>query len=68
MEIVNVKEHSKPLPVNQVSGLPLFDWRQVVVTAPASRAGRYVMRRYRLQPHVAETVAQLAGFAGSEER
>jgi hypothetical protein len=69
MEIFNVNKYIKPLPdSHQVSGLPLFDWRHVVVMSPASRAAQYVMRRYRVPPHTAEVIAALAGFGGSEDR
>jgi hypothetical protein len=64
-----MENYSKPLPdSHQVSGLPLFDWRHVVVRSPASRAAQFVMRRYRVAPHIAETVAMLAGLGVGEER
>jgi hypothetical protein len=53
---------------HQVYGLPLSDWRQVVVWAPSSRAAQFVMRRYRLAPHTANVIAMLAGLGASEER
>jgi hypothetical protein len=69
MEIFNVKKYSKPLPdSHQVSGLPLFDWRHVVVMSPASRAAQYVMRRYRVSPHTAEVIAALAGLGSESSR
>jgi hypothetical protein len=65
----NVEKYSKPLPdSHQVSGLPLFDWRHVVVRSPASRAAQFVMRRYRVAPNIADVIAALAGLGGSEER
>jgi hypothetical protein len=66
MEIFNVKKYSKPLPVNQVSGL--FDWRQVVVRSPSSRAAQFVMRRCRVAPHTAEVIAALAGLGSESSR
>jgi hypothetical protein len=68
MGIFNVKKYSKPLPVNQVSGLPLFDWRHVVVMSPVSRGAQFVMRRYRLAPHAAEVIAALAGLGSESSR
>jgi hypothetical protein len=52
---------------HQVFGLPLFDCRSAVLWPPASRAAQFVMRRYRLAPHTAEVIADLAGL-GSEAR
>jgi hypothetical protein len=61
MEIFNVKKYSKPLPdSHQVSGLPLFDWRHVVVMSPASRAAQFVMRRYRIPPPLRLSLPLLA--------
>lgn len=45
------------------SGLPLFDFRVVVVHhKPATRGGLYLTRRYRIHPTIADTIASLAGF------
>jgi len=64
----NVQTYSESLPdSHQVSGLTLFDCRQVVVGSPPSRAAQFVMRRYHLAPHTAEVIAALAGL-GSEVR
>jgi hypothetical protein len=66
---LNVKKYSRPrFDSHQVSELPLFDWRQVVVRVPSSRAAQFVMRRYRLSPHTADVIAILAGLGASEER
>jgi hypothetical protein len=65
----NVQKYSKPLPdSHQVSGLPLFDWRHVVVWSPASPAVQFVMRRYRVAPHTAEVIAVLAGLGAESSR
>lgn len=64
----NVQTYSKSLPdSHQVSGHPPFDWHRVVVTEPSSRAAQFIMRRYRLTPHTAEVIADLAGL-GCEVR
>ncbi len=64
-----MKKYSDPLlDSHQVSGLPLFDWCNVVVRGPASLAGQYVMRRYRVAPDTAEVIAALAGLGGREGR
>lgn len=63
-----MKKYSKLLShSHQVSGLPLFDWRHVVVR-PATGAGQFVMRRYGVAPHTADVIAALAGLGGSEMR
>ena len=47
--------------------LPAVDWRMTVLQPQAlSRAGRFISRRYGLQPHIAETVAVLAGLGDKE--
>ena len=69
MEIYTVKKYSEFLPdSHQVSGLPLFDWRQAVVRSPVSRAGAFVMRRYRVHPDIAELVASCAGIGSVADR
>ncbi|OSI68875.1 hypothetical protein BSZ22_19815 [Bradyrhizobium canariense] len=55
--------------IRNLNSLSLPDWRVAVVQPAAlSRAGRFVSRRYRLEPHVAETVAYLAGLGEQEVR
>jgi hypothetical protein len=56
-----ITEKIQPFPA-----LTLFDWRQVVVRPPANRAAQYVMRRYRVAPHMAEVIAVLAGLGGGD--
>jgi hypothetical protein len=51
-----------PQKTQLVSSLPLFSWRLVVVQ-PSTRAGQFVARRYRVDPAVADLIANLAGFA-----
>jgi hypothetical protein len=64
---LNVKTRTKrPHKSQSVSDLPLFSWR-VVVVQPDTRAGRFVVRRYRLHPAFVDLVANLAGL-GSEVR
>ncbi|WP_338305188.1 hypothetical protein, partial [Bradyrhizobium ottawaense] len=53
-----IKRHPK---AQSVSHLPLFDWR-IVVVRPSTRAGSYVARRYRVNPAVADLIANLAGI------
>ena len=50
-----IKRHSKSQPV---SDLPLFTWR-VVVFHPATAAGSFVAHRYRVNPAVADLIANL---------
>jgi hypothetical protein len=60
-----VKSYTKRAHASQpVSDLPLFSWR-VVVLRPATPAGNFVCRRYRVHPAFADLVANLAGI-GSE--
>lgn len=60
--------YSESLPdSHQISNLPPA-CRHVVVWSPASRAAHFVMRRYRVAPHIAETIAMLAGLGVGEER
>jgi hypothetical protein len=64
-----VNTHSKTTEkIQPFPGLPLFDWRQVVVRPPANRAAQYVMRRYRVAPHMAEVIAVLAGLGSESSR
>ncbi len=54
---------------NKTSDLPdLFSWQPVVIHRPSSRAGQFVMRRYRVAPHTAEVIAALAGLGGEVQR
>jgi hypothetical protein len=50
---------------SQIQGLPLFDWRAAIVHKPATHAGNFVTRRYRVHPAFADLIATLAGL-GSE--
>jgi hypothetical protein len=62
-----VNTHSKTTEkIQPFPGLPLFDWRQVVVRPPANRAAQYVMRRCHVTPHTAEVIAALAGLGGGD--
>jgi hypothetical protein len=58
------KRHPKPQPI---SDLPLFSWR-VVVLGPATPAGQFVARRYRVHPAVADLVANLAGIGSGVQQ
>jgi hypothetical protein len=40
----------------------LFFERQAVVHRPATRAGMHLMRRYRIHPAIADTLAVFAGL------
>lgn len=51
----------RPIKPQPVSDLPLFSWR-VVVLRPATPAGHFVCRRYRVHPAFADLVANLAGI------
>jgi chorismate-pyruvate lyase len=64
---LNLKSSSKRTRKTQsVSILPLFSWREALVQ-PGTRAGRFVTRRYRVHPALADLIADLAGL-GSEAR
>jgi hypothetical protein len=58
------KRSLKPQPV---SDLPLFSWR-VVVLRPATPAGQFVARRYRVHPAFADLVASLAGIGSGVQQ
>jgi hypothetical protein len=61
-----MKKYSKNLPKSHpVSGFPLFDWKVEVV--PATRAGIHLPRRYRVDPSIADVVANLAGLGQGRE-
>lgn len=60
---------NRALPHNNPALIAIGDYRLAVVHAPTlSRAGRFVARRYRLEPHVAEIIADLAGLGDREGR
>ena len=60
--------HSKTTEkIQPFPGLPLFDWRQVVVRPPANRAAQHVMRRYGVPLHTAEVIACRAGLGADRE-
>ncbi|WP_454619040.1 hypothetical protein [Bradyrhizobium cenepequi] len=50
-----------PQKAQLVSSLPLLSWRSVVVQ-PSTRGGQFLARRYRVDPVVADLIAQLAGL------
>lgn len=52
--------------IQRLSGLPLFDFRAVVVHKPATRAGRYLLTRFRVPPGHADLIASLAGLGSGE--
>jgi hypothetical protein len=65
---LNVKTFTKQSRKTQsVPDLPLFTWR-VVVIRPATPAGQFVARRYRVHPAFADLVATLAGIGSGVER
>jgi hypothetical protein len=68
MRTSNVKTYSKPLrKIQPVSDLPLFSW-PVVVLRPATPAGQFVARRYRVHPAFADLVASLAGIGSGVQQ
>jgi hypothetical protein len=64
----NVTHSKLDLKIQKLSGLPLFDWRTVVVHKPATRAGRYISSRFPIPPGHADLIAALAGLGASEGR
>jgi hypothetical protein len=55
--------HSKSDSTIQGLAGPLFDWRTVVVSKPATRAGQYLRRRFSVPPAShADLIATLAGL------
>ena len=50
---------------SQLQGLPLFDWRAVVVRKPETRAGQYLYRRLPIPPGHADLIAALAGLGSA---
>ena len=66
--VLNVKTCTKRTIRRQpISDLPLFTWR-VVVLRPATPAGQFVARRYRVHPAFADLVANLAGIGSGVEQ
>lgn len=60
---------SRAIPRKRTALPPAVDWRVTVLQPqPLTRAGRFVSRRYRIEPHVAETIADLAGLGEREGR
>ncbi|WP_426531775.1 hypothetical protein [Bradyrhizobium sp. McL0615] len=51
-----------PVKIQQLSGLPLFDWRAAVVNKPTTLAGRYIRSRFSVSPSHADLIATLAGL------
>ncbi len=47
---------------SQIQGLPLFDWRAVVVRKPETRAGQYLLSRFPIPPGHADLAAGLMGL------
>jgi len=63
-----VKTYTKrPLKPQPLSDLPLFSWR-VVILRPATPAGQFVARRYRVHPAFADLVAGLAGIGSGVQQ
>jgi hypothetical protein len=52
----------------QIQGLPLFDWRAVVVRKPETRAGQYLCRRLPIPSGHADLIAALAGLGSAVDR
>ena len=62
-------KHSKlEANIQGLSGLPLFDWRTVVVRKPATRAGQYLRSRFPVPAGHADLLAALAGLGSAVER
>ncbi|UPJ78591.1 hypothetical protein IVB16_27470 [Bradyrhizobium sp. 183] len=60
---------TRSLPRKKSALVPVADWRVTVFQPQVlTRAGRFVARRYRLEPHVAEIIADLAGLGDQGER
>ncbi|MBB4362185.1 hypothetical protein GGD65_003210 [Bradyrhizobium sp. CIR18] len=63
-----MKTYSKQRPqIQPVSDLPLFSWR-AAVRRPATPAGHFICRRYRVHPAVADLIANLAGIGSGVEQ
>ena len=54
--------------IQGLSGLPLFDWRTIVVHKPATRPGQYLHRRFLVPPGHADLIAALAGLGSGADR
>lgn len=64
-----MQTHSKSLRPNQeLSGLPLFDWRCAVVRKPSTRAGQYLRSKFSVPPGHADLIASLAGLGAAADR
>jgi hypothetical protein len=50
---------------SQIQGLPIFDWRTVVVRKPETRAGQYLCRRFPIPPSHADLIAAFAGLGSA---
>jgi hypothetical protein len=63
------KHISRRRPIcNETTDLPdLFSCRSAVLRHPPSHGAQFVMRRYRVAPHMAEVIAALAGLGGGEQ-
>ena len=60
--------YSKPnTAIQDLSGLPLFDWRAVVVCKPVTRAGLYISYRFPVPPGHADLIATLAGLGSGAD-
>jgi hypothetical protein len=64
-----VHTHNKSgVHIQGLSGLPLFDWRTVVVSKPATRAGQYLRSRFPMPAGHADLIAGLAGLGSRADR
>jgi len=57
-----------PVKIQQLSGLPLFDWRAAIVNKPTSRAGLYISSRFPVPPGHADLIATLAGLGSAVDQ
>jgi hypothetical protein len=62
------KHGNSELKIQGLSGLPLFDWRLVVVHRPATCAGRYVSSRFLVPAGHADLIASLAGLGSAVDQ
>jgi len=65
---LNMKKLSNSLRKHQVLGLPIFDWRAVVVHRPVTAGGLFLRNRFRVRPEIADVVARLAGLGREVEQ
>jgi hypothetical protein len=56
------------LKIQGLSGLPLGDWRTVVVHKPETRAGRFISSRFPVPPGHADLIAALAGLGSAVDQ